>query len=86
MCVRAASWPCIAYYVAFGPHGPRTPVSPPGQGFKVFLATMGLVGVAAAAYVGIRSLGTSLFSSVIGGAQIDTLRALDSSSATEDAH
>ncbi|KAN0076747.1 COX4, subunit IV of cytochrome c oxidase [Tylopilus felleus] len=35
-----------AYYVAFGPHGPRTPVSPPGEGLKVFLFTMGLVGVA----------------------------------------
>ncbi|KAH0826939.1 COX4, subunit IV of cytochrome c oxidase [Lanmaoa asiatica] len=34
-----------AYYVAFGPYGPRTPVSPPGQGLKVFLYTMGLVGI-----------------------------------------
>ena len=61
-------------------------MSPPGQGFKVFLATMGLVGVAAAVYGGIRTLGTCLFSSVIGGAQTDTLGALDSSSAAEDAH
>lgn len=35
-----------AYYVAFGPHGPRAPVSPPGQGLKIFLSTMALVGVA----------------------------------------
>ncbi|KIK79566.1 hypothetical protein PAXRUDRAFT_834031 [Paxillus rubicundulus Ve08.2h10] len=45
-----------AYYVAFGPHGPRTPVSPPGQGLKVFLSTMALVGVAAAISLSIRSL------------------------------
>ncbi|KAL4064810.1 cytochrome c oxidase subunit IV-domain-containing protein [Scleroderma yunnanense] len=44
-----------AYYVAFGPHGPRASVSPPGQGFKIFLATTGLVGVAAAIYFSIRS-------------------------------
>ncbi|KAG6329663.1 hypothetical protein ID866_9427 [Astraeus odoratus] len=44
-----------AYYVAFGPHGPRAPVSPPGQGFKVFLATTGLVGVGAAIYLAIRA-------------------------------
>jgi len=34
-----------AYYVAFGPHGPRAPTSAPGEGFKVFLATVGLVGL-----------------------------------------
>ncbi|KIJ59691.1 hypothetical protein HYDPIDRAFT_140281 [Hydnomerulius pinastri MD-312] len=45
-----------AYYVAFGPHGPRTPVSPPGQGLKVFLATMGLVGIAGVVSLAIRSL------------------------------
>lgn len=44
-----------AYYVAFGPHGPRAPVSPPGQNFKVFLATMGLIGVAGIIYAVIRS-------------------------------
>jgi cytochrome c oxidase subunit 4 len=44
-----------AYYVAFGPHGPRTPVSPPGQGLKVFLYTMGLVGVAGLITLAVRS-------------------------------
>ena len=47
----------IAYYVAFGPYGPRTPVSPPGQGLKVFLYTMGLVGVAGLIALGVRSRG-----------------------------
>lgn len=35
-----------AYYVAFGPHGPRAPISKPGDNLKIFLATMGLVGSA----------------------------------------
>lgn len=47
---------------------------------------MGLVGVAAVVYGGIRTLGTCLFSSVIGGAQTDTLGALNSSATAEDAH
>ncbi|KAG1756862.1 COX4, subunit IV of cytochrome c oxidase [Suillus paluster] len=44
-----------AYYVAFGPHGPRASVSPPGQGLKVFLSTLGLVGVAGLLTLAIRS-------------------------------
>ncbi|KAJ6543979.1 cytochrome c oxidase subunit IV-domain-containing protein [Mycena capillaripes] len=35
-----------AYYVAFGPHGRRTPIHAKGDGFKIFLGTM--TGVAAA--------------------------------------
>jgi cytochrome c oxidase subunit 4 len=34
-----------AYYVAFGPHGPRAPTSAPGEGLKIFLATAALVGL-----------------------------------------
>ncbi|KAF8967326.1 cytochrome c oxidase subunit IV-domain-containing protein [Flammula alnicola] len=44
-----------AYYVAFGPHGPRTPTSQPGDNLKVFLSTMALVGVSAAIYLGIQA-------------------------------
>jgi len=29
-----------AYYVSFGPHGPRTPINPPGTWLKVFLGTV----------------------------------------------
>ena len=47
----------LAYYVAFGPHGPRTPTSPPGTNMKVFLATLGLVGVAGLLFEGIRANG-----------------------------
>ncbi|KAG6899744.1 hypothetical protein C0993_007231 [Termitomyces sp. T159_Od127] len=32
-----------AYYVAFGPHGPRTPISQPGDALKIFFWTMTLV-------------------------------------------
>jgi len=44
-----------AYYVAFGPHGPRTPVSQPGELFKVFLGTTALVGVAFGLFVSFKS-------------------------------
>lgn len=36
--------PYTAYWIAFGPHGPRA-LPPPGEGTKVFLYT--LIGVAA---------------------------------------
>lgn len=45
-----------AYYVAFGPYGPRAPVTPPGQSLKVFLATMGLVGVAGLLFLGVTAI------------------------------
>ncbi|KAL1409628.1 Cytochrome c oxidase subunit 5B, mitochondrial [Vanrija albida] len=35
-----------AYFVAFGPHGPRAPVNPPGNTIKVFAGTLAAVGVA----------------------------------------
>jgi cytochrome c oxidase subunit 4 len=37
--------PCTAYWVAFGPHGPRAE-TPPGENTKVFIYT--ILGVAAA--------------------------------------
>ncbi|KAL0946445.1 hypothetical protein HGRIS_012668 [Hohenbuehelia grisea] len=43
-----------AYYVAFGPHGPRAPISPPGTTLKIFLSTMGLVGAAGVLMLAIR--------------------------------
>ncbi|KAF9556176.1 COX4-domain-containing protein [Agrocybe pediades] len=46
-----------AYYVAFGPHGPRTPISKPGDNLKIFLATLGLVGVSAGVFFTIQGLG-----------------------------
>ncbi|KAF8889863.1 cytochrome c oxidase subunit IV-domain-containing protein [Infundibulicybe gibba] len=43
-----------AYYVAFGPHGPRAPTSQPGDTLKIFLGTMALVGVAGAVFWALR--------------------------------
>lgn len=45
-----------AYYVSFGPHGPRTPSSKPGENFKVFLGTAALLGVTGLLFVGIRAI------------------------------
>ena len=50
----------LAYYVAFGPHGPRTPVSPPGSNFKVLIGTGVAVGVAGLMFLGFRAMGSSL--------------------------
>ncbi|KAG6908458.1 hypothetical protein DXG01_004541 [Tephrocybe rancida] len=46
-----------AYYVAFGPHGPRTPVSQPGDALKIFFWTMTLVAVAGGLFATARVLG-----------------------------
>ncbi|KAJ6514582.1 COX4, subunit IV of cytochrome c oxidase [Mycena vulgaris] len=45
-----------AYYVAFGPHGRRTPIHEKGDGFKIFLGTAGLVGIAGLLFLAIRSV------------------------------
>ena len=39
----------IAYYVAFGPHGPRRP-TPPDEGRKVFFLTAGVIAAAVALF------------------------------------
>ncbi|KAJ7236950.1 cytochrome c oxidase subunit IV-domain-containing protein [Mycena rebaudengoi] len=44
-----------AYYVAFGPHGSRTPIHAKGDGFKIFLGTMGAVGLAGVMFFVIRA-------------------------------
>jgi hypothetical protein len=46
-----------AYYVAFGPHGPRAPVNPPGTVVKILTGISVLVGTASLIYAGIRSIG-----------------------------
>ncbi|KAG8715885.1 Cytochrome c oxidase subunit 5A [Ceratobasidium sp. 394] len=46
-----------AYFVAFGPHGPRSPVTPEGQTMKVITGTLALIGVATAAYAATRAYG-----------------------------
>jgi len=51
----------LAYYVAFGPHGPRTPSSQPGDALKILLFTSALVAVAGTLFIAIRSAGTCIF-------------------------
>lgn len=47
-----------AYYVSFGPHGPREPVLAPGAGVKIFGGTVLAVLTAVAIFSGIRSFGS----------------------------
>jgi cytochrome c oxidase subunit 4 len=51
----------LAYYVAFGPHGPRAPVNPPGTTVKIFTGVSALIGAAGLLYVGFRAIGTLSF-------------------------
>jgi len=44
-----------AYYIAFGPHGPRAPIKPPGSNVKIFFGTFAAIGAAAVVYGLIRS-------------------------------
>jgi cytochrome c oxidase subunit 4 len=48
----------IAYYVAFGPHGPRAPVNPPGTTVKILTGVSALIGAAGLLYAGFRAIGT----------------------------
>ncbi|KAF8686818.1 hypothetical protein AX14_003782 [Amanita brunnescens Koide BX004] len=48
-----------AYYVAFGPHGPRAPTSKPGDSLKIFGYTMALVGIAGVLGYAIRGFASS---------------------------
>ncbi|CCM00496.1 uncharacterized protein FIBRA_02530 [Fibroporia radiculosa] len=45
-----------AYYVAFGPHGPRAPVNPPGSTMKVILGTSAGIIAALALFLSVRTL------------------------------
>ncbi|KAL7421220.1 Cytochrome c oxidase subunit 5B, mitochondrial [Cryptotrichosporon argae] len=44
-----------AYFVAFGPHGPREPYTPPGQNGKVLIGTLAGLGVAFTLFALVRS-------------------------------
>ncbi|KAF9260017.1 COX4-domain-containing protein [Marasmius fiardii PR-910] len=46
-----------AYYVSFGPHGPRAPTSQPGDNWKIFGAVVALIGVSGVVSALIRSQG-----------------------------
>ena len=51
----------LAYYVAFGPHGPRAPVNPPGTTVKILTGVSALIGAAGLLYAGFRAIGTLSF-------------------------
>jgi hypothetical protein len=51
----------LAYYVAFGPHGPRAPVNPPGTTVKILTGVSALIGAAGLLYAGFRAIGTLPF-------------------------
>ncbi|XP_006456398.1 COX4 subunit IV of cytochrome c oxidase [Agaricus bisporus var. bisporus H97] len=42
-----------AYYVAFGPHGPRAPIDTAADRFKIYLYTTGLIALTGVVYYGI---------------------------------
>ena len=48
-----------AYYVAFGPHGPRAPIDPPGTVPKVIFGVSGLILAAGVLFYSIRASGES---------------------------
>ncbi|KAF8975977.1 Cytochrome c oxidase subunit 5A [Entomortierella lignicola] len=46
-----------AYWVAFGPHGARTPLTGPNHGIKVFVGTTAVVAAAGAFFLWLRTIG-----------------------------
>lgn len=54
----------LAYFVAFGPHGPRTPANEPGHSLKVVVGVVALVGAAYGVFALARSQGTFPFFSL----------------------
>lgn len=52
---------CAAYYVAFGPHGPRKPINPPGTSIKVAFGVATLIGLSGATYFAVRASGAFFF-------------------------
>lgn len=49
----------IAYWVAFGPHGARTPLTGPNHALKVIGGTLAMLAVSGALYQWMRTLGKS---------------------------
>ena len=66
-----------AYYVSFGPHGPREPVSKEGDGLKIILGVVGLLGVSGLVFAGIRSMGVYLFLEFICYSIVAVIAAVD---------
>ncbi|CAO1625847.1 unnamed protein product [Sympodiomycopsis kandeliae] len=45
-----------AYFVSFGPHGPRKPLLQPGQAVRTAVGVLGLLGATAVVFFGFRSM------------------------------
>lgn len=57
-CIRTAltyNFLLIAYYVAFGPHGPRAPTSQPGDTVKIIFSTLALIAAGGALFFTIKA-------------------------------
>ena len=75
----------LAYYVAFGPHGPRTPTSPPGTTVKVSVSVVGAIAAATVLWTVLRSYGTECSSACISPLlRADIVTNLFSRTTTED--
>lgn len=46
---------CLAYWIAFGPHGPRA-LPPPGENWYVFRMTMFAIGISCVIFWGLRQM------------------------------
>lgn len=61
----------LAYYVAFGPHGPRAPVNPQGTAVKVVAGVAVLIASAGLIYSGVRAVGAfPLFAFALWASQV----------------
>ncbi|KAH8919338.1 cytochrome c oxidase subunit IV [Atractiella rhizophila] len=48
-----------AYYIAFGPHGPREPLTKPGDSMKVTLGVTAVLVIAGVVFFGLRAIGNT---------------------------
>lgn len=46
-----------AYFISFGPHGPRKAITKPGQGLRTFTGVTVLLGATVALFYGLRHFG-----------------------------
>jgi hypothetical protein len=51
----------IAWYVSFGPHGPRAPLNPPGTMGKIIGGVTAIVAASTVIFVAVRSIGEFFF-------------------------
>lgn len=47
----------LAYFVSFGPHGPRKAITSPGQGMRTVLGVTAIIGATVGLFFGLRQFG-----------------------------